>query len=211
MKKHFFAFTFKKNKPIKAERGFTIIETLVAIFILLLAITGPMAIVAQSIRSSIYARDQIVAFYLAQEAIEQLRNLRDEGVLAMRRSDGSVSSWDAKLPLSSDTCGSGQPCGLDISKIDGSYRFSICNTSPCAPLSFDEGLYGLSGGPGNAGTVSKFSRTIYIKTLQLNSGGVDDLKAPEQRQVKVVITWPSPGGTLNTFVLNEVLNNWGLQ
>jgi type II secretory pathway pseudopilin PulG len=64
----------------KHQRGslaFTLIETLVAISILTIAITGPLAIIAQALRSSYFARDQITAYYLAQEAIEYIRNQRD--------------------------------------------------------------------------------------------------------------------------------------
>ncbi len=66
---------------MKTKTGFTLVETLVAITILLLAIGGPMFAVSQSLKSSYYARDQITAFYLAQDAIEYIRNLRDENAL----------------------------------------------------------------------------------------------------------------------------------
>ena len=59
------------------NRGFTLIETLVAIAVLSLAITGPMVIAQKGIGSAIYARDEVTAFYLAQEAIEYIRNVRD--------------------------------------------------------------------------------------------------------------------------------------
>lgn len=64
---------FSKNK----NRGFTLLETIVAVAILSLAITGPMVIAEKGIDTSIYARDQVTAFYLAQEAVEYVRNIRD--------------------------------------------------------------------------------------------------------------------------------------
>ena len=52
--------------------GFTLVETLVAISILLLAVTAPLTIAYQGIASTSFVRDQIIATYLAQDAIEAI-------------------------------------------------------------------------------------------------------------------------------------------
>lgn len=62
------------NKFIMKNKGFTIIETLVAITILMIAVAGPLTIAQKSLMASIYARDQIVASYLAQEVMEEYKN-----------------------------------------------------------------------------------------------------------------------------------------
>ena len=62
---------------LQKNRGFTIIESLVAIAILIVAITGTMTAVQSGISSYTYSKDQIAAFFLAQEAFEQVRNMRD--------------------------------------------------------------------------------------------------------------------------------------
>lgn len=67
----------KLQKNTQKEKGFTLIETLVAISILLLSIIGPMEIAARGLFSAYYARDEITAYYLAQEGVEYVRNLRD--------------------------------------------------------------------------------------------------------------------------------------
>lgn len=86
---------------IKKEKGFTIMETLVAIAILLLSITGPMAFSQNGLRAAFYARDQVTAFYLAQDAIEFVKNRRDHNALEGKKQwlDGLVGR------------GSGYPCG----------------------------------------------------------------------------------------------------
>lgn len=61
--------------------GFTLIETLVAISLLIVAIVAPMALATQSLSTAFYARDQVVAFHLAQEAIESVRAVRDHNIL----------------------------------------------------------------------------------------------------------------------------------
>lgn len=65
----------------KNIRGFSLVETLVSISILLLALTPALFAAYKSISYSAFSRDQIVAFYLAQEAIEFVRNTRDNNVL----------------------------------------------------------------------------------------------------------------------------------
>jgi Tfp pilus assembly protein PilV len=67
----------------KKEAGFTIVESLVAIFILVLSITGPMAFTQSGLRAAFVSRDQITAFYLAQDAIEYVKNIRDNNSIKL--------------------------------------------------------------------------------------------------------------------------------
>ena len=55
------------RKPKSKIRGFTLIETLVAISLLMVAIVAPMSLTARSLATAYYARDQITAFHLAQK------------------------------------------------------------------------------------------------------------------------------------------------
>ena len=61
----------------KKQSGFSLIETLIAVSILMIAIAGPFALVQAGLFSSIHQRDQVTATYLAQEAIEYIKNVRD--------------------------------------------------------------------------------------------------------------------------------------
>ncbi|GEM_PF-452314 len=62
-------------------RGFTLIETLVAVTLLTVAVVAPMTLTARSLSTAYYARDQITASHLAQEAVEAVRAIRDGNVL----------------------------------------------------------------------------------------------------------------------------------
>ena len=64
-----------------SQRGFTLLETLVAISILLIAVVGPMSIIGRSLPQSAYARDHAIAVNLAQEGIEAVRQKRDSNML----------------------------------------------------------------------------------------------------------------------------------
>src|SRR3989338_6121163 len=92
MKRNFTSGSERMRKLAYAEiertrsktKGFTIIESLIAISILLTAIAGAGSAVQTGISSYIFSKDQIIAFYLAQEGFEQIRNIRDENGLRGR-------------------------------------------------------------------------------------------------------------------------------
>ncbi|MDP2651914.1 MAG: prepilin-type N-terminal cleavage/methylation domain-containing protein, partial [bacterium] len=64
------------------SRGFTLIETMVAITILTLAISGSFFTANSAIVAAETASDQLTASYLAQEGIEYVRLMRDNEYLA---------------------------------------------------------------------------------------------------------------------------------
>ncbi|MDB5238913.1 MAG: seg [Candidatus Parcubacteria bacterium] len=69
-------------KKINAQKGFTIVETLVAITVLMIAIAGPLSIASKGLTGALASRDQMIASYLAQESIEVIKNLRDNNLAA---------------------------------------------------------------------------------------------------------------------------------
>lgn len=98
------------------NKGFTLIETLVAVFILGVSIAGPITFVSSALQSSYYSRDQVTAFYLAQEAVELIKNIRDTNLL-------NGNDWTNNL----GSCLSGD-CELSFNQRDG--ILEIC-TSNC--------------------------------------------------------------------------------
>ena len=78
------------------QSGFSLVETLVAITILLIVIVGPMTLVVSSVRSTAYANDQVIASFLAQEGIEIVQAARDN--LQLRQfssSPAGATAWDS--------------------------------------------------------------------------------------------------------------------
>lgn len=68
-------------KILKTQSGFSLVETLVAITILLIVISGPLAISSSAAKSSSFSSEQVVAFFLAQEGIELVEKARDDLLL----------------------------------------------------------------------------------------------------------------------------------
>lgn len=63
------------------RRGFTLVETLVAISIFTVSLIGIMSVLASGISDTNYAKQKMIAGYLAQEGIECIRNTRDNYIL----------------------------------------------------------------------------------------------------------------------------------
>jgi prepilin-type N-terminal cleavage/methylation domain-containing protein len=161
-----------KNKFLLKNKGFTLVETLVAISILSLAITGPMVIAQKGIGSAIYSRDEVTAFYLAQDAVEYVRNVRDTN-----RIGGYSGGWLSQFQIAGCVDTSGQKCQIDTTVINfnnpspGSGTGSainncaILNGSCANPIYFNSSnnLYGY--GSGSSWTQTQFTRTVDIKEI----------------------------------------------
>lgn len=79
-----------------ARSGFTLVETLVAIAILMIAVAGPLTVANQALTAALGARDTMIASYLAEEGMESIKNIKDNNV-------ASGSEYTAKLYPSSCT------------------------------------------------------------------------------------------------------------
>src|SRR3990167_9485995 len=86
-----------KSQKSKVKRGFSLIETLVAVLLLATAITGPLTIASKSFLVATVAKDQVTAFYLAQDAVEYVRFARDSNKL-------SGSDWLSGSVVDLDNC-----------------------------------------------------------------------------------------------------------
>lgn len=90
------------RKILSNAKGFTLVETLVAVSIFTVSILGLMAVLSQGISDTGYAKKKIVAGYLAQEGVELTRNMRDNYVLF--NVSGSEVGWsDFKGAVVSET------------------------------------------------------------------------------------------------------------
>jgi len=176
-----------KNFNKKNNRGFTIIETLVAVFILSVAITGPLVFAQSGLRAAFLARDQITALFLAQDAMESIKNIRDSNGLA-------GAPWTAGI----SNC-IGTKCTIDTTL--SSPTLSACVSSECPNLKIDTTQrYGYTSGQD-----SIFKRTIYIKNVTNTGGG----NIADQIQVVVKVTWQSHERIgERSVVVQENLFNW---
>lgn len=162
------------------------VETLVAVAILILAVAGPLVVVGRSLQGHNNAINQTTAEYLAQEAIEIVRNRRDQNLIHLSGHDPSplTGGWMNGFPSSCSSSCLVQAMG---------------NTFPSGDsdtlLHLNDGVYGYSGG-----TATTFRRTVTIT----GTGN------PNERLVEVTITWELVPGTgrMGTFTAREYIYNW---
>ncbi len=87
------------------KAGFSLVETLFAIAILMIALVGPLTLSWSALSASNDQRNEVVGSYLAQESIEYIKNQRDVGVVQTPARD-----FDAVLTGALSACAGGNPC-----------------------------------------------------------------------------------------------------
>lgn len=66
----------------KTSKGFTLVETLIAVAILSLALLPPLYTAYQSVVSANFAKDQMIASYLAQDAMDYIIAKKNQNIIA---------------------------------------------------------------------------------------------------------------------------------
>jgi len=177
------------NKITTAVRGFTLIETLVAVLLLVSAIAGPLTLAAKGLSAALIARDQMVAFYLAQDAVEYVRYVRDSNKLS-----SAPSGWLAGLSLCIGTSG----CTIDPT----SGTIAACGTSCPYLLKYDDGAnhkYFTYDSQGTQ-TPQRFLRTITLAS-PAGGGGTEEI-------LTVSVSWRAQSGVTRAIVVRENILDW---
>ncbi len=206
-----------KNK--KTFSGFTLIETLVAVSIIMIAITGPYMSAERTITVASILRNKMTAVFLAQEGVEYVRVLRDKVYLEECYQGSSCSSWWGDF--SSDPFNntkydiqqcSANGCSFDMSPSKSTYSIAgdtpfsssnnkelfVCSAgTTCGKLYLNKttGQYTTTAGGGAVSTT--FVRTISAKLFT----GSNDM------EVTSTVTWKYHGNTYSTKVSGH-LTSW---
>ncbi|MFA5936775.1 MAG: prepilin-type N-terminal cleavage/methylation domain-containing protein [Candidatus Paceibacterota bacterium] len=174
----------------KISGGFTLVETLVAVSIFSVSVIALMSFLATNISNTGYAKNKIIAAYLAQEGIEYIRNMRDTYVL-YPTNNGGWTSFKAKI----SPCTSSNGCGYDKSIAEtspGSIFQCSEHASRCKLYKDDHGGYGRDTTEDDSGFTSVISQEII---------------GPEEIKIYVTVSWEQ--GTMTyDITLAEDLFNW---
>ena len=169
----------RKFKLKKQNKGLTLIETLVAISVLLIGVVFPMSIYSQSITNTRYAGDQITAYYLAQEGLEFIKYRVNTNL-----NDGSNPDWLNGLTQ----CIQGGGCRVDSKSND------ICwNNGPNCNSNIkldNNGLYNYSTG----------NPTIFRRDVNIIDSGTE-------ATIIVTVSWTRVGIS-KTLNVKENIYDW---
>lgn len=154
--------------PPAHSKGFTLIETMIAVTILSLAVAGPLYAASRAIIAAQVARDELIALYLAQEGVEYARAMRDDAYLAAYQiggADVSTSAWNEFVNGTGVASIAGcvtTACTLDPARDMGTgtgLSLEPCSPGSCAPLYVANGIYTQQSDiPG--GVPTPFVRTV---------------------------------------------------
>ena len=160
------------------------IETVVAIGILIIGMSAAVSLASRGLVASIVARDEITAFYLGIEAVETVRNERDNSVL---RGDSWLEGIDA-------SCFQTRGCMV---KGNGVTRELVACPllDGCDNLLYNEGTntYDVVGGE-----LTKFRRSIYVTESVLG----------RELRVEVEIEWQTGPFVHPPIKIEATLMNW---
>lgn len=187
------------NKKQITKKGFTLIETLIAVLLLATAITGPLTIASKGLTATLVAKDQFTAFYLAQDAIEYVRYVRDSSCLAAGGGPGGcpLEVW---MPLLTP-CGNANGCYFDSLRDDVTPP-TACGGG-CPAMNYDSTLkkFTYATGPGITPTPQRFIRTVRV---QNDPGGNQD-----EVVLTVTIAWSSVAGVTHLpITVRENIFRW---
>lgn len=182
----------------KKKSGFTLLETIVAIFLLSLAIVGFLTVMTRGISIGTYAKDEMIASFLAQDAMEFIRAKKNENILAAPTL--WLTGFKGPGGPCRDTSGANHTCRVDSTNdlIPAVRCQPPTDPSPgvCRPLSYNTstGLYGY--GSGGTWVSTKFTRSITMEEI-----------APDREvRVTVTITFPRGGTTKTTRFYQNMFN-----
>jgi len=170
----------------KTIRGFTLVETMIAVTILTFAVAGPLFTASRALVAAEIARDQLTASYLAQEGVEYVRAMRDTEYLAAYQTGGatvSETAWSSFL--SGSSAGSITQCRTSTCTLDPSRNMESalvpCSGETCSPLYLTNGIYTTQSEISGA-ELTSFTRTI--QAVDVSTGG-------DVRDVRIVsrVSW----------------------
>jgi len=180
------------------KKGFTILESLISISILSVAVTGPLVYVTNSLKAAEVARDQTIAFYLAQDAVEHIKNVRDNNTIGIT----NRSLWLVSLEACENAA-----CHFD--------RYDItvpiaCSSGVCPALrqnGVGEFFQGYGYGIGGSWEDSRFTRTIIIEkvphAMPPPFNGTPDF---EEARVTVTVGWSTRDIVREVVVVEHIFN-----
>lgn len=186
---------------ISNMRGFTLVETLVAVLLLSIAIAGPLTIASKGLTATLVAKDQFTGFFLAQDAVEYVRFLRDSACLAAASGPSGCPSnvWLSGLGACVSTDGSAK-CYFDSLGSQPDVPTACSGTCPTLRYDPTNRYFNYNAAVGVTG--QRYIRTV---SIQNNPGGA----TPDEALVTVSITWSDIAGVTRVpITIRESIFRW---
>ena len=165
-------------------KGFTLIEVLAAMFIMLIGVLGVFSLISRTVTFNSSVNSQLVASYLAQEGLELVRNIRDTNFLKIHK--GAGGNWTDDIIACDPPYD--PPCVVDR---EADYIETALGVSQGRFLKISGGLYSYTAG----------DDTIFKRNISIVQSSADALS------VSVDVSWLDKENTRTVRGATE-LYNW---
>lgn len=180
----------KQKHAQKNTQGFTLIEALVAVFIFSSAVVFLITMAGRGLLALNASEKQTTAYFLAQEGIEIVHNLRDQAFL-------NADPWLSEInPL---CMGSNAGCGFDIDSNNQTTSGVPCSGNACI-IKIDNNIppkFSYSGP----------NQTPFTRRIRLIEQDLDGDTTIDALEVISIVSWQQGTFTRNV-ILAEVLREW---
>lgn len=188
-----------KTKITSKITGFVLVETVVAVSLVMMTIPAVLGMVTKGITLSSYAKNQMIATYLAEEGIEFIVARRDYN--SLRKERGDVVNWDDGFASGTVDCRT-VACTINPKKaINENITLgsgSIYTPDPVYRLYVDsDGFYKHYDITEPANKATSFSRGVFVK---------DVAGSPNEHTITSVVVWNTPFSQKSVSVTAYIAN-----
>lgn len=155
-----------------------------AVTILMIAVAGPLVVATKGLTAALYAKDQMIATFLAQESMEVIKNIRDNNL-------ATSQNWLEGLA----TC-NGLDKVCDASALEPTVLINSCQSN-CNLDGADKG-HKIFFNNGYRRDANGATPTIFRRYFYLVDSSADGVAQPNNYTVTVVVTWKA--GQVNNEV-----------
>ncbi len=185
------------------NKGFSLLEVIIAIAIFGTGIAGAIALTTQTISTGTFVQKQLTAAYLAQEGLEVIHNLRHtnwakeaEGILT----NNAETKWFSGLdrPGCTPEPFDNSACPAENSPI---YAIVNYNSTTIIQTGVDDPLWQMSFDSVASRYIHSANAPVYNRHIEISYA--QDVDGKEYMHVKSIVTWDK--GSISA---EDLLYNW---
>lgn len=170
----------------KQNKGFTILEVIIAIFFLTVGLGSAFGVIQKILSFSSITNSRLIAASLSQEGIEIVKNIRDTNYIEGDLWDDGIIEVHYEVDYNDNSL---TECFSDCDFDD--MEFLKIDTT------FDNEFYNY-----DLGALSKFKRKITISKEDLDGDEIAD-----RLKITATVEWDEKSGR-NSFVAHEYIYDW---
>ena len=186
------------HRKISFTGGFTLVEALVAVSIVLVGVTATFGVAQFGLSSTSAVRNRVTAMYLAQEGLEAVKNIKDSNLQKISLDDSDINWLEDISAGGSAPCDSDSSCGYDINYSSAGGALKSCPELQDCRVQID----------------SNGTSKMYRQMLDWNGEDtgfireifVEEIIADQEARVTVVISIPD--SSFDPFTVRSVIYNW---